>query len=345
MPPTVTPEFAAPILMGSLVGTAVFVGLYVWYGWALARLFRRLGEEGWKGWVPLLNEVVILKRGGSPGWAVILYFVPIANLYGIYLKWVAMSRIGEKFGQGAGLAVVGVFLPPVWATILSSDGLPSTDHYGERIQGMMTATDSAPPVPVPPPLAPVPEPLPDPAPPAFIVNPWAPKTSQGEVSGLPPVPVEQLIPADDARANVAELSTIIPSEHPGILDAGDDELDRTVVVDRRPLICWSLLTEMGVALPLRSDSVLLGRKPVASDAGVELITVPDETRTLSKNHARLDLRDDVWTVTDLHSTNGVILVAADGSETLLAAGGSSPLSGKFILGNVSLRLVFENGPS
>ena len=108
---------------------------------------------------------------------------------------------------------------------------------------------------------------------------------------------------------------------------------------------WNLVTESGVSLPLKSNTVLLGRKPASNDVSIELVAVPDETRTLSKNHARLDLSDGVWTITDLKSTNGVILVAADGRETELPAGGSAVLSEQFILGNVSLSLAFENGAS
>lgn len=291
MPPAVTSDGAALTLIVSLVGGLAFLGLYVWYGWALSRLFPRLGAEGWKGWVPVLNEVVILERGGAPVWAVVLYFLPIVNLHALYLKWVAMVRLGEQFGRGRGLAVVGILVPPVWATILASADVPDEDRYGERVRGMMTASG-----PPPPPLAAGPEPEP---------------VSEG---------------------------------HPEILDARDEEFERTVIFDRRPVVRWSLLTETGVALRLTSGSVVLGRRPTPGESGVELMTVPDETRTMSKSHARLDLRNDVWTVTDLHSTNGVILVAADGSETQLPAGGSAPLSGHFILGTVSLRLVFENGP-
>lgn len=145
-------------------------------------------------------------------------------------------------------------------------------------------------------------------------------------------------------SDVAELPTIIPAEHAALLGE-DDELDRTVVVDRRPVVRWSLVTESGLALPLNSSTVLLGRRPTSTDVSIELVAVPDDTRTLSKNHARLDLRDEVWTITDLKSTNGVILVAADGAETELPSGGSGEITEQFILGNVSLSLTFENGVS
>lgn len=436
------------VLIVLLICIPIFLGLYIWYGFVLSRLFPKLSVEGWKGWVPLLNEMIILERGGAPDWVAALLVVPGANFYALYVKWTAMSRLGERFGKdlshSQGLAMVGVFLPQIWAMKVAAEVRPTTDHYGERIQGMMApvapvvqplqpvqtappppppprppaappAPPPAPPVapPAPPPAPPVvlavpevatapapaqalevvllPEPVPasghvgateltpepaiDPTPelaarqilepefvrefapapepqlepevvaPSVIENPWAPSAIVGETTPRVDAEVQHPIAIDDARANVAELPTIVPSQHPGILDAVDDDLERTVVVDRRPVVRWSLVTEAGIALPMRSDSVLLGRKPTSVDGGVELIAVPDDTRTLSKNHARLDLSDGIWTVTDLNSTNGVTLVADDGSETQLPAGGSSVLSENFILGNVTLRLVFENGTS
>ena len=366
MPPLTTPD-PTFLLILPIVGLLVFLGLYVWYGFALSRLFPKLGAEGWKGWVPILNEVVILDRGGVPGWSVAFYFLPLVSLYGLYLKAKAMHSIGQKFQQNSALVIVGFFLPPLWAMIVTHVEPEATDHFGKRIQGMMmpmagaavargplgeTPEFSVPapaPVPVPAP-APEPAPTPEPepvaaAPLAMMENPWAPASAKSSVAVAETGVVYPTVPEHDARSSVAELPTIVPSQHPGILDSADDDLDRTVAVDRRPIVRWSLITDSGVVLPLKSDSVLLGRKPVSSDLSVEPIAVPDESRTLSKNHARLELRDGLWTVTDLNSTNGVILVSADGAEVQLPAGGSSPLAEQFILGNVILRLVFENGVS
>ena len=68
--------------------------------------------------------------------------------------------------------------------------------------------------------------------------------------------------------------------------------------------------------------------------------MPDSTRTLSKVHARLDLADGVWTVTDLNATNGVIVIEADGSENLLDPGASAVVRDRFVLGKVGMRLSF-----
>ena len=121
-----------------VAGLSSVLGLlvYVWYALALALLFPKLGEEGWKGWVPVLNEMVILERGGVPGWSVVFYFIPIVNLYGLYLKFTAMTVINKQLGYGAGLSVVGIFLPPVWATVLGF-GSAERNEFDERVSGIM----------------------------------------------------------------------------------------------------------------------------------------------------------------------------------------------------------------
>jgi pSer/pThr/pTyr-binding forkhead associated (FHA) protein len=62
-------------------------------------------------------------------------------------------------------------------------------------------------------------------------------------------------------------------------------------------------------------------------------------------HARLDLVDDEWTITDLNSTNGVLVVESDGTETLLDPGAAVRVRGRFILGKVGMSISFEDASS
>ena len=122
----------------------------------------------------------------------------------------------------------------------------------------------------------------------------------------------------------------------------DDDYGATVVVDRRPRIHWLLKVDEADAIPLTRTHVLLGRKPVSSDPTLQAVPVPDTSRTLSKLHARLDLVDDQWTITDLNSTNGVVLVSEDGTETIAEPGASVPVTGRFLLGNVGMSIGFDS---
>jgi hypothetical protein len=144
----------------------------------------------------------------------------------------------------------------------------------------------------------------------------------------------------------SEPSIAVPPLHEAAAQDEDDEDEyaATVVVDRRPKVSWILQLDNGKRFPLTSDRVALGRNPASDDSDTQLLPVPDSTRTLSKTHATLTLTDGEWTVTDLNSTNGVVVVGDGDAETLLAPGTSSWAPGRFILGKVGMRVAFaEDG--
>lgn len=101
---------------------------------------------------------------------------------------------------------------------------------------------------------------------------------------------------------------------------------------------WILHVEGGPSLPLTATRVLLGRDPSGSDPTALELALPDASRTLSKLHALLEFEGGRWIVTDLDSTNGVVMIEADGAQRLLPPGGSSPVAEGFVLGRVALRL-------
>lgn len=483
-------------VIGGVLAAAVAIGVYVWYALALSKLFPRLGGEGWKGWVPILNESEILARGGVPAWSVVFYFIPLVNLYGLYLKIVATHRINVSRGRGAGSTVLAILLPPVWATLLAWGPEVAPDHgrvaapvadartahvmnpavardaSGYTIPSLMppaapsaplpvapaatgvppvpgipapaapgaptahfappaptTAAPAAPPAaptipaaaaaaapppaagyaapPVPPvhpqgqspapPAAPAPQPVapaqPAPVPsfappaapaaPAAVTPPATPTTppvppttpSVGQPGAVRPAP-PMFAPEAPSAAAPAPVLPEAPIVHPPVLEqpvpvpgaaapvasvllgadalpedvdrtvvtprrTDDEDLEATVVVDRRSRMRWHLVLEDGTRLPLTGEAVVLGRNPDAAP-GEQKLAVPDRTRTLSKTHARLDLQGEEWRLTDLHSTNGVVLVADDGTETLLDPGESVMGTGRFILGEVALQVVRDS---
>jgi hypothetical protein len=152
-----------------------------------------------------------------------------------------------------------------------------------------------------------------------------------------PAPVTvRPVPPSPAVGAPSAAPTASPAE-----SADDDEFGETIVVDRRPRIRAVLQVEGGPAIPLTADRVVLGRKPAGGAPGTQDLAVPDTTRTLSKVHARVERGEEGWIITDLESTNGVVVVASDGTETLLDRGASSPVTGRFILGKVAMSIVEE----
>lgn len=146
----------------------------------------------------------------------------------------------------------------------------------------------------------------------------------GSPSAGAPRTAQAAVPLQQRRAEVADES---------------DDVDHTVVVARRRSV-WQLVPPSGAGVPLVSEVVIIGRQPVADPAHprAQLVAVEDRTRTMSKTHARLELRSDTWHLIDLHSTNGVVLMSFMDAEIELAPGTEAPAGERFLLGDAELRL-------
>ncbi len=145
------------------------------------------------------------------------------------------------------------------------------------------------------------------------------------------------VPGGSAAAPVDHTQT-----PPGEPEPDDDDFDATVVVSRRRGVRRVLVLDDGRSFALSATSVVIGRNP-EGEPGEQCLSIPDKTRTLSKTHARLIVQGEEWRLTDLHSTNGVVVVADDGAETLLDPGESVIGAGRFILGEVGMHVAVESG--
>jgi len=112
---------------GAATAILVFYGLwalfslvyYAWYAYSLSKLFPHLGVESWKGWVPILNDATILTLAGFPAWYIAFNFFPIVNLYGLVVRIQAVMKLNAAAGRGGAMTVIGIVLPPLWATFLT----------------------------------------------------------------------------------------------------------------------------------------------------------------------------------------------------------------------------------
>lgn len=188
-------------------------------------------------------------------------------------------------------------------------------------------------------------------------------------AAAPPAPAAPAAPAASAPATLASASpapasaaparpaparpapvppAAAPSDAPGPrrtrrADAGEPAVpaaaaappEERTQLSRGPR-AWELVLPGGQIVPAVARTIVLGRKPAGTDQSVQYVTVADDTRTVSKQHARLTWSGEGWLLTDLGSTNGVALVAADGAEQRLARGGSVPASEVFLLGDARL---------
>src|SRR5690606_25442537 len=77
----------------------------------------------------------ILTLGGIPAYSIVFAFIPFVNFYFLYLHIMAVHRIGARFGRGAGMTVMGVLLPPLWATLVGAGDPVASAPLAQRVAG------------------------------------------------------------------------------------------------------------------------------------------------------------------------------------------------------------------
>ena len=121
-------------LVVAAVWSLLGIGVLVWYLWAMARLFPRIGLQARDGWIPFWNQWKLLDRVGLPGWVVLLTFVGLGIVPGIMLI-IAMYRLGNEYRAGVGYTILGVFIAPLWATLFANHIGENTGTLGATRQG------------------------------------------------------------------------------------------------------------------------------------------------------------------------------------------------------------------
>jgi hypothetical protein len=118
---------------------------------------------------------------------------------------------------------------------------------------------------------------------------------------------------------------------------GDDPIDdSTIVVRRKRAPQWQLVLPDGEVYEIEDD-VIVGRRPESPD-GVAVLAIPDPTRTLSKSHVRMRFDGERWTVEDLGSTNGLVLLREGGREEELEPHRETPATERMLFGTLEVSL-------
>ena len=153
----------------------------------------------------------------------------------------------------------------------------------------------------------------------------APRPAPTPISPFQPRPVD-----NGSKDGARSVPTLKHQDVPRQVDEAPD--DHTVLAKRRAVYGDLLFGE--TIVPLTRKEVVLGRKVPSEDLGsaVQVVTIPDPTKTISGKHAKLTFEDGAWNIEDLGSTNGIYLVNDSGEETL--AVGKIKLESSFYLGDV-----------
>ncbi|MCL2466465.1 MAG: hypothetical protein FWF02_06780 [Micrococcales bacterium] len=201
-----------------------------------------------------------------------------------------------------------------------------------RASGGSTAGSTVPVTDVPPPY--LPDAVSGLPPTKTVHDPLPPYLPDVPGAGPFTLPVADIPPLLAETPGWPTLSSAFPVT-PGT--SGDD-LEPTVMTTVAAFGSWTMALADGRSFSLQSPSVLVGRRPYTTEAGVQVLPIVDTTRSLSKTHARMDLVDGTWQVTDLSSTNGVVVTTVDGQEKKAEPGRPIAVYGYVAFGSVEARL-------
>ena len=122
-PNPIHPDVVALVVVAYLIffGVVLLIALafYVVMALALSRLFAKVGVEPWIAWVPFYSTWKWLELGGFAGWISLLALIPYGSVATSVFLYIGMYRTGLAFRKDGSYVVLGIFLPFVWAFLLS----------------------------------------------------------------------------------------------------------------------------------------------------------------------------------------------------------------------------------
>ncbi|WP_195809226.1 DUF5684 domain-containing protein [Hymenobacter polaris] len=106
-------------MMGSIfggIGALVYMAIFVLVIVGLWKLFEKAGKPGWASLIPIYNVIVMFEIVGKPMWQLILFLVPLANLYVAITLYIGLAKSFGKTGIGNYLFIIflGFIAIPLW---------------------------------------------------------------------------------------------------------------------------------------------------------------------------------------------------------------------------------------
>lgn len=223
---------------------------------------------------------------------------------------------------------------------MESTGASGVGEELQQVPGTSPSITSTPPPPPPPPPAPAPAPAqhrtPEPPhPPSYSPSiqtavalpflppaavPPAPAALLGMVTG---VPGYTRLPDNPTPPSLS--STVGPTHLDSHVRPDDEDVDATRRAGAGAGVRWEMELPDGRKVQIR-ETVVVGRNPSPPlDAPTaDSVSLVDHTKSVSKTHAMLQVRDGMVWITDLHSTNGTVLTNPTGEIVVSTAGNPMP---------------------
>lgn len=96
-----------------IVGLVLFLIIETVSAWIT---FEKAGAKGYQGIIPIYNVIVLSRLANIPVWMIVLAFVPIVQLWPLYLIF---SSLAERLGRSKVFGILLTFLPFILIPILA----------------------------------------------------------------------------------------------------------------------------------------------------------------------------------------------------------------------------------
>lgn len=104
-------------LMGMFIGIMIFssiISLIIIISYW--KIFKKAGQPGVASIIPIYNIIVMIKLAKLPLWYIILFLIPIVNIYALFEIYIEIAkRFGKSSGFGIGMTLLSVIFVPMLA--------------------------------------------------------------------------------------------------------------------------------------------------------------------------------------------------------------------------------------
>jgi len=100
--------------IGAIIGVLIALAIGLLIVASVWKVFVKAGQPGWASIVPIYNIIVLLTIVGKPLWWIILFMIPLANIYAAFVVSIGLAKsFGKSTGFGLGLLFLGIFFFPI----------------------------------------------------------------------------------------------------------------------------------------------------------------------------------------------------------------------------------------
>lgn len=101
---------------------------------ALWKIFIKAQQPGWAAIIPIYNWYIVLKIARKPGWWLILFLIPIAN---IVVSVIVAIELAKAFGKSTAFGVIALWLFSIIGYLIlafdSSEYVGTNDNSSQNL--------------------------------------------------------------------------------------------------------------------------------------------------------------------------------------------------------------------